>query len=226
MADITGFLPPGLEGLAPRPESTGAEKDKNLGQEEFFQLMVAQLRNQDPLKPLESNEFLAQVAQFSTVDGITRMEASISQLATSLQSHQALQASTLVGRNVLVPGDTAELVTGETLTGALELDASAAEVVVRVLDPAGQEVRRLQLGTQPAGSVRFAWDGYDNGGEAVSPGMYTVKAEALVDGENRSLSTLVASTIDSVTLSQQPPGMVLNVRGIGQVDVNDIRELM
>ena len=96
-------LPPELAGL----ELKQPEKKANdeLGQSEFLDLMIAQLQHQDPLNPADSGEFLGQLAQFGTVNGITELQNSFADLATSLQSSQALQASTLVGRNVLIPGN-------------------------------------------------------------------------------------------------------------------------
>ena len=90
-------------------------KDKSLGQDEFLELMMTQLQNQDPLNPAESGEFLSQIAQFGTVNGITELQQSFSTLASSLQSNQALQASTMVGRSVLVENNILQLgATGES----------------------------------------------------------------------------------------------------------------
>ncbi len=102
--------------------STETNKDRNkLGQAEFLELMVAQLKNQDPFKPLENGDFIAQMAQFSAVSGMDKLQSSFDTLAGSLQSNQALQASTLVGRSVLVPASQAPLSPQGNIRGVLDL---------------------------------------------------------------------------------------------------------
>jgi len=205
-----------------------AEKEdpKALGQEQFFELMIAQLKNQDPLKPLDSTEFLSQLAQFSTVAGVNGMERSMSELAASLQSSQALQASTLVGRDVLARGRRLELAAEGSASGAVELDAASAAVVVTISDPAGRQVRRLELGAQAAGTIEFQWDGLDDAGERAAPGYYEVSAIARRDGADQALPTLVRSRVESVTLGASASGVTLNLRGLGPLDLAEIERLL
>ena len=108
----SAILPGALDQFALRETETNRDQGE-LGQAEFFDLMVTQLKNQDPFKPMESGEFLGQIAQFSTVDGIGGLQRSFESLAGSLQSSQALQASTMVGRSVALPGDTLRLEAGQ-----------------------------------------------------------------------------------------------------------------
>lgn len=226
MADLPELLAPNLQGLGLSPPQPTSNDKKALGQDAFFQLMVAQLKNQDPLKPLDSNEFLSQVAQFSTVSGIEEMRDSISELATSLQSNQALQASTLVGRDVLVPGNVGAFTPGSSLGGAVELPASTGALDISIFDTSGQLVRRLELGAQAAGTARFAWDGISDAGTAAPAGPYMVQANAVIDGKSQAIDTLVQTRVESVTLNSNPPGMTLNLRDLGSVNLNDIRELL
>ena len=213
-------------GLGP-PVSASSEGERSeLGQEQFFDLMVAQLQNQDPLKPLESNEFMGQIAQFASVNGIQAMQSSIEQLVGSLQSSQALQASTLVGRDVLVLGSTAFLANGEGVSGAVELETAVDDLVVNIFSPAGQLVRRLELGPQGAGLVNFSWEGLNESGSAAIPGNYVIGAAVQRNGESEAASTLVASQVESVTLNQHQSGLTLNLKGLGTVDMDDIRLLL
>ncbi len=138
-------------GLAPPP---AARKDE-LGQEEFLNLMITQLKNQDPFKPLESGEFLGQLAQFGTVSGLAGLQTSFNSLASSLVSNQALQAAGLVGRTALVESDTAALPAGGIVEGAVELPATSGRVVVEISDATGEVVRHIELGGQAEGLVRF-----------------------------------------------------------------------
>ena len=225
MADIPQFLPPNLQGLAIGAQVPATDRNK-LGQEQFFELMVAQLQNQDPLKPLESNEFLSQVAQFSAVSGIEDMRSSMAELAASMQSNQALQASMLVGREVLVPGNVATLIPGESYSGVVDLGVSSPQVNLDVFDSAGQLVRQISLGAHEAGPVRFSWDGLTDSGQAAPAGIYSVRANAMVDGQNEAMGTFIQTRVDSVTLGSQPSGLILNLKDIGPVSFNDVRELL
>ncbi len=226
MNELPKVLPPGFEGIGIQQPETGTARNTQLGQNEFFALMVAQLQNQDPLKPLESNEFMSQVAQFSTVDGIQRMEKSLSGLANSWQSSQALQASTLVGRDILVAGNQSVLEDGASLRGAAELASSTGQLSVGVFDAAGQLVRRLELGPQPAGVSRFSWDGLNEQGTRAPAGSYRVQAQAVIDDEVQALPTLMVSRVESVTLGSAAEGISLNIKGLGAVAMNQVRELL
>ncbi|MGB5338813.1 MAG: flagellar hook capping FlgD N-terminal domain-containing protein, partial [Gammaproteobacteria bacterium] len=134
--------------------------DRNeLGQDDFLTLMTAQMKNQDPMKPLENGEFLGQLAQFGTVTGLEELKAEIQKLAGSLTSDQSLQAAGMLGREVLVPGATGVLTEEGEIRGAVELPNSVANLKISIYDQAGQLVRNMDLGVQPAGLADFSWDG-------------------------------------------------------------------
>ena len=149
--------------------------DVTLGQQQFFELMVTQLKNQDPMKPMESGDFLGQIAQFSTVNGIGELQQSVAALASSLQSNQALQASTMVGREVVFPSDRFALAPGQPAALSAALDDEASAVRVTITDPGGQVVRQEMLGAHPAGRVDYAWDGLTNAGAPATAGNYEVR---------------------------------------------------
>lgn len=199
--------------------------DKKLGQEDFLRLMNAQLQNQDPMSPLENNEFMNQIAQFSMVEGIGDLNQSFGELSNSLVSNQALQASNLVGRSVLAPTGVATLVTGGSVQGKVELPAASSDVTVKVYDNAGQVIRNLELGSQAAGMTDFQWDGLKNDGSFANPGTYFVSAEANVEGQTEAIETLVASEVRSVTLSDSG-GLLLDLAGLGTIDFKDVREIL
>ena len=164
-----------LEQLAiKQPQAT---RSKTVSQETFLKLMVAQMNNQDPQKPMESGEFLSQLAQFGSLNGITELQKSFSTLATALQSNQALQASTMVGRNVLVDGNQARLSSaGAKVSGAVEIPAATGDVMLKIYNPAGQLVKQISMGAQPAGQAQFTWEGLDDGGNAAPAGTYRITA--------------------------------------------------
>ena len=198
---------------------------KELGQEDFLELMTTQLKNQDPLKPMENGDFLAQIAQFSAVEGISDLNENFTGLSDSLVSNQALQATNLVGRRVLAPTGVAALAQGGSIRGTVELPAASGEVIVNVYDQGGQVIRRLELGTQAAGSADFQWDGLKNDGSFAAPGNYFISTEASVDGQFESVETLLTSDVRSVTLSNSG-GLLLELDGIGSLDFSEVRQIL
>lgn len=194
-----------------------------LGQDAFLKLMTAQIQHQDPFKPMESGEFLGQIAQFSTVSGIQSMQQSLAGLSTALTSSQSLQAATLVGHGVMVPGDSAHLFADGGIAGAAQLDASG-EVVVEINDASGAVVRRLDLGIQPSGTVNFAWDGLDESGNRMPEGRYGIKATQVSGGSTASLATQVLGMVSSVSLGAS--GLSLNLYGMDPVALSAVREIL
>jgi flagellar basal-body rod modification protein FlgD len=220
-----GILPPGLEHLSIDREAE-TKADKGLGQDAFLELMITQLKNQDPLKPMESGDFLGQIAQFGTVNGITELQKSFNTLALSLQSNQALQASTMVGREVLIDGKTVQVRDSGAAGIAVELAGDVSDLKLTIADQSGQLVREIRLGAHRAGLSEFEWDGLNANGARVVPGRYTVEAEAIVDGGAVAVPTLIRAPVESVTLSRDGQLPVLNLTDIGAVDFSAIRRVM
>src|ERR1700738_2942928 len=139
---------------------TGAAANSaTLGGTNFLTLMLAQLKNQDPTSPVDSNTFLTQLAQLSTVQGITQLTTSFSTLSSSLPPSQALQASSLLGHHVLVNSTTANLAANGTVTGAVNVPQTTSQVLLNVKDSAGVLVRQINLGAHATGLASFSWDG-------------------------------------------------------------------
>jgi len=213
-----------LESLTLAPEQQ-AQKKNELGQDEFLELMLTQLRYQDPFKPMENGEFIAQMAQFSTVSGIDEMQKSMEALSTSLISNQALEASSLVGRNVLTPSNTANLGETDTVEGAFELPASAGQITMTVFDQSGNLVRSTDLGTQSAGRHNFSWDGESNEGSRAPAGEYTIKIE-YGSGENAAAAeVLIQKKIASVNFATNGGQISLNTVDGQSLSFSDIRQI-
>lgn len=207
--------------------SSAARTEKprdQLGQTEFLRLMVTQLRNQDPFKPLDPNEFLGQLAQFSTVTGIQSMQGSFGELAASLRASQVLDGAALVGREVLAPAAAAPLAAGGTVRGAVDVPDAAASVQIAVHDAAGQLVRRFALVPQP-GLVEFTWDGLTDAGTPAPAGQYRFEATAGIGGGSVSLDPLLSSRVASVTIDPRRGALTLNT-GIGPLALADVRRVM
>ncbi len=200
-------------------------KKQELGQDDFLRLMTEQLKNQDPMKPMDSTAFLGQLAQFSTVSGIQSLNTSFGSLSSSLNSNQALQAAGLVGERVLVPSDTGTLAATGSLDGAVDVPTGTGDVSVDVVDAAGTTLRTMDLGVQPQGLAHFSWDGTDATGARAPAGGYTLRAHANVGGKAQSLSALAVGRVDSVTLNGTD-GLVLNLAGMSPVAFNQVRQIM
>ncbi|MFC1683939.1 flagellar hook assembly protein FlgD [Pseudomonadota bacterium] len=204
----------------------GPERSSNeLAQEDFLKLMVTQLKHQDPFKPMENGDFLAQIAQFSSVSGIDQLNKSFSTLSQSMTSNQALQAGALVDREVLAPLEFGLLPQDGSLSGIVDLPSSAGNLVVSITDSAGALVREINLGTQAAGQIAFSWDGSTDSGDYAPPGVYQVRAQAAVGDENEALNTLIAARVDSVTLGSGTQGLRLNLEGLGPIAFSDVAQI-
>ncbi len=196
---------------------------QSLGQDDFLRLMTTQLQNQDPFKPMESGEFLGQIAQFSTVSGIQEMQQSFETLAASLSSSQTLQAASLVGRSVLVPSDIGYLPAGGELQAAAYLPAGG-QLVVDVVDASGQVVRNLDFGLQSAGVTRFTWDGRSNAGETLAEGSYSLRARLVQGSAQQSLSTMAVGRVESVAIGTS--GLNLELFGLAPAALADVLQIL
>lgn len=199
------------------------ERRTVLNQEDFMTLLSTQLRFQDPGKPMEANEMVAQMAQLSMVTGITELKTQLADLSQSLTSSRASQAAQLVGREVLLDGEASLLPLGGPLTGAVNLPAAAADLKLTIYDPAGRLVRQVALGPQPAGLVRFAWDGSLVDGSNAAPGQYRVYADP---GTGLSVPTLASGRVDSVLLGSDGQGVQLILDGYGLTDLSAVKQVM
>jgi flagellar basal-body rod modification protein FlgD len=203
--------------------SATARKDR-LGQEQFLQLMIAQLKNQDPFKAMDPSEFLGQLAQFSTVSGIQDMQTSFASLAESMRSSQMLDGAAMIGREVLVTASDAVLGEEGSVLGAVDMPVGASEVAILISDASGQVVRTMRL-PAGAGLTEFEWDGLKDDGTRAQAGEYALEAVANMDGAAYSLETLMSSRVSSVTIDTQR-GLVLNTSTLGARSLADVRRVM
>lgn len=210
------------------------EKSNELGQSAFLELMITQMNNQDPLSPQDNTEFIAQLAQFSSVEGLERLNSNFEDFSGSFMSNQALQASSLVGRSVTVPSESTQLLEGGIVNGTVDLENSTAEMNLNIYDSSGSMVGKVPLGSQAAGEVAFRWDGqsmevngelidWNAGEEPLPPGEYRFEALAKQNGETEQLDTALSANVNSVTLGDDGQ-LTLNLAGIGAVNVGDVKQ--
>lgn len=213
-----------LSGLGLTPYSTGstAAGSNDLGQEDFLELMITQLTYQDPTNPVKNEDFVAQMAQFSTLTGIEELTSSFESLSQTLLQGQALDAAALVGKNVLVPASQIQLSEGQGASGAVELPTSASQVRVDIYDESGQVVRTLDLGSLDAGIQEFEWDGTLADGSVAPAGTYEFKVTAQVNGVTGELTTYLNGQVKSVTAESSITGLILDVQGLGDVSFSNV----
>jgi len=206
--------------------STAQKKSAgNLGIEDFLTLMTTQLKNQDPMKPLEGTEFVAQLAQFGAVSGIQQMQGSIETLASSLRSNQALNGATMVGREVLARADSFVLTPGTEVKGEVDVPQGAASLQIRITDASGEVVREI-TSVPTTGLNSFKWDGLRTDGTAAEAGEYEIEAIASRGSAHASLDVVMAGRVASVTIDAQGTGLTLNTSTLGAVAMADVRRVM
>lgn len=203
-----------------------ADKDDGmLTQEDFFALLTKELSYQDPTKPVENNEMISQMTAFSTTDGVSELNEQFSTFASSMSSGQALQASSLVGRSVMVDDNTFALAEGEAAKGKLVTDDAASNVVIYVENAAGEVVQTVPVGNVGAGESSFTWDGKESSGYAAPPGDYRFRIAGLVDGKASELQAMTYRKVDSVTLAGAGGSILLNLNGGSSMALADVVEV-
>jgi flagellar basal-body rod modification protein FlgD len=191
-------------------ETTGKQ---DLKQEDFLSLLTKQLAQQDPFKPVSNDQMIAQMASFATVDGIGKMNTQFESLNSSMTSNQALQASSLVGRDVLVPGAAGIKKEDAGMAAMVKLPQSLENLFVRIENEAGQLVRTFDVGAKSAGDNRVEWDGNDQNGNPLPGGKYQVKASGLLDGESKEFAVSTYANVNSVLLGKGDGNVLLNLAG-------------
>ncbi len=194
-----------------KPDETTGKQD--LKQEDFLSLLTKQLAQQDPFKPVSNDQMIAQMASFATVDGIGKMNTQFESLNSSMTSNQALQASSLVGRDVLVPGAAGMKADGQAMSAMVKLPQSIDNLFVRIENEAGQLLRTFDAGAKSTGDNKVTWDGLDDNGNPLPEGRYKVRASGLLDGENREFEVSTYANVNSVLLGKGDGNVLLNLAG-------------
>ncbi|WP_057830850.1 flagellar hook assembly protein FlgD [Colwellia sp. TT2012] len=225
METVKGTNP--LEGLRwKKEEYKEVEKDNGmLTQADFFALLTQELANQDPTKPVDNNEIISQMTAFSTTDGVQRLNDSFDIFASSMTSSQALQASSLVGRSVLVEDNVFGMEEGQSIKGKLVSDKPASNVKIYVENIAGEIIQTVQVGKVDAGGMNFTWDGQTAEGEPAPEGAYRFRIVGLVDGQASELEAMTYRKVDSVTLAGAGGNIILNLNGGSSMVLADVVEI-
>lgn len=202
-----------------------ANENNMLTQEDFFALLTQELAHQDPTKPVDNNEMISQMTAFSTTDGVQALNDQFTQFASSMTSSQALQASSLVGRSVLVDENVFGLAEGGSVTGKLVTESNASNVMIYVENTAGEIIQTVPVGSVNAGGYPFTWDGMASNGEHAPEGAYRFRIAGMVDGQVSELQAMTYRKVDSVTLAGAGGSIVLNLNGGSSMALSDVVEV-
>jgi flagellar basal-body rod modification protein FlgD len=203
--------------------STGAVASTEQ-QDRFLKLLVTQMKNQDPLNPLDNAQVTSQLAQINTVNGIEKLNNTVQALSTSMMSNQSLQTAAMIGRQVYAVGSTLNLADGKA-TGALNLPQDADRVYVSIANEAGAVLRRIDLGAAKAGMSGFQWDGKTDTGTAAPDGKYVFQLTAARGNVSIPIEPITLGKIDGVSLASGTNGMKLNLQGGGSIGMADVKQI-
>ena len=236
-----------ISNLSIQEKQNQAPKTNELGRDAFLELMITQMQNQSPLDPQSNSEFVAQLAQFSSVEGLDKLNSSMDGMASNFesnlegmgqlnttmdgmasnfQSNQALQASSMVGREVTVNSDQAQLGANGSVDGNIHLPFNTGELTLEIYNSKNQLVSTQLMGATKAGEVAFSWDG--KGGKAdeqMPAGTYHFRATTSYNGEDVELDTALTANVDSVTINANNT-ITLNVAGVGPVSLSQLKEIL
>ena len=182
----------------------------------FLKLLVAQMKNQDPLNPMDNAQVTSQMAQINTVTGIEKLNGTVQELSGQFMQMQALQGASLVGRDVVVPGKRLDI-EGGTGQGGYELETAADKVRVEVLNGAGKVVATIDAGAQSAGLHSFDWPA----GSHTNADNLTFRVTATSGSANKAVTTLMRDQVAAVTTSGS--GFKLELVNSGSTDYASVR---
>lgn len=215
-----------IDGLRNNPSAQVNTQDSNnaLKQEDFFALLTQQLSFQDPTKPVENDQMISQMTNFTMADGISSLNTNFTSFADSMNSSQALQASSLVGQQVLIPGDKGNKFGEGGIMGAFETDLASHSTKMFVKDASGQVVRSVNMDSFPAGKHFFTWNGTDDNGNVMPDGEYQIEIQGRVGNESVNLPVSTYAHVQSVSLGANGTGLTINTSN-GSVKLEEIDEI-
>ena len=203
-------------------EKSNVPKSKDqLGQEDFLKLMTTQLQNQDPFAPMENGEFIAQMAQFSTVTGITSMDESLKNVAAKLGETRIATAANMLGHSVLVPGKIARADDDGSINGVIDLPSAATNVNVVFKSQSGEILDTINLGNQSSGLVGFAWHGAPKDMIENDEPIF-VEAYANSGKGMEGVSSSIFAEVLSSSAGDGDSGVMLDVRDYGTISANEV----
>ncbi|KQV54231.1 MULTISPECIES: flagellar hook assembly protein FlgD [unclassified Duganella] len=204
--------------------STGSDKSVTADQDKFMTLLITQLKNQDPLNPLDNAQVTSQLAQLQTVTGINKLNETIESLKKDYANSASLQATNLINHGVLAAGKNLQLASSKGLFG-VEMKNAVDTLQIDIKNASGKVVHSLSLQSVDAGVLPLGWDGKLADGSTAPDGMYSVEVSGTLGGKAaEGLQALTFGTVASV--STGAGGTRLNVPAIGQLTMDDIKQVL
>jgi flagellar basal-body rod modification protein FlgD len=210
-------------GATPAPTTSTTKHKTQLDQSDFLKLMTAQLSNQDPFQPQSNDQMIAQMAQFSTVSGITQLNSTMTGIASLISENRIATAANFVGKTVLVPGNVAMPDDTGAISGAVDLPSDTSGLQLQISTEQGALVKSIDLGANPAGLVGFQWDGKDSDGNPVGASRYVVTASMTKGGAATQVPTDVYAPVMGANVPTTAADQTLTVGGVGVVKMSDVR---
>ena len=208
-------------------DSADKTESSTLGQDEFMKLMLTQMQHQDPFKPTGNTEFIAQMAQFSSVTGIDAMRTTLDKFVADQASAKMLDAANLVGRTAMIASNEVELNTESPVVIEYTLPDSTQTTTAMISDQTGELVHRIDLGAKDRGTHLIEWDGNTTDKGKAAPGMYTVSVEYPgTEGESVAAPLSVATTVKSVNLGTNATNLTLSTGDGREMNITDVRKFL
>ncbi len=205
-------------------EAARVAPQKTMGQEDFLKLLTTQMQNQDPTNPVDNTKMIADMAQFSSLEAMKQLNDTVSSMSQMFKVNQAVQASVLVGKDVVVPGSKVNLISGSAPVALVNIEESLTDVKAQIRNASGELVREYSWESLPVGQGDLKWDGKDASGNALAQGVYTLTAWGTnSEGARATVGTLVAQKVVSVDVGSS--GASLNLADGSSAGLDEIQQI-
>lgn len=209
-----------INGTASSTKTVSAAADQ---EKKFLTLLMTQIKNQDPLNPMDNAAVTTQLAQLNTVSGIEKLNTTLMTLLGGYTETQAMQTAGMIGKNVMVAGNKLPLASSQAV-GAIQLESKADKVTLTIKDSAGKIIQTTELGEQAAGNSYFAWDGKDSSGKVLADGDYSFTVDATLAGKAVKATTMQVGTVSAVVRSGT--SFKLDLGKMGEFAFSDVQEII
>lgn len=199
---------------------------KDLSKDDFMTIFLKQMSMQDPMKPFDSSQMLQHMSMLTSLTSNEELQKTIQGLNLSIAKSQVMSASQLIGKKVQIPSGVSPLVEGQGLSGSVILPGSVSGVTITIKDKDGNVVKTIDKGASGAGVLDFDWDGKDADGKELPADYYKISASATIDGKQVDLHTAGTFKIGSVAMNPETGAVILNVDGLGGVDMGEIIKIL
>jgi flagellar basal-body rod modification protein FlgD len=212
-----------IDSVNGKSSTTAAQSAISETENRFLKLLTTQLKNQDPLNPMDNAQVTSQLAQISTVSGIEKLNATMKTLLQDSKDSQTTQAASLVGQAVMVPGGGLTL-SSSAGVGGFMLDSDADAVKVTISDSNGVVVRTMTLGAFDAGLHNFTWDGTTDSGAKAVDGSYRIAVAATAGQDKVTATALNLGVVRSVINNAN--GFTLDLGSLGMFTMDDVKQIL